>query len=315
MIFYGGCGKKGQGDVYCGECSHGMTTVNLINVNTKTINVFRRIPRTTCEILLLSLVCILLMTSHGRTKPAPPTKQDQEPIWSINFEHSPTDSEFLKHPRLGLAPGEGVEESTALRTEYVGYDRGSKRVIRIIDLPEKMDAATLNFDVKFGQSFQFVRGGKLHGFGPKRRITGGREMKPDGWSARIMFKSKGRVNTYTYCQNKDSKYGVGGKKLQNFRFERNQYYSISLYVRLNDPEKTNGVSMIYVNGTPVVKDDNIQFRAVEGEKTLIQKFLFSTFHGGSNPGWAPKREDGSYATVTAYFDNFSVHPGKYIRDH
>ena len=42
---------------------------------------------------------------------------------------------------------------------------------------------------------------------------------------------------------------------------------------------------------------------------LIQRFLISTFHGGSSKSWAPKNEDGSYATVYARFDNFMVYEG------
>jgi hypothetical protein len=58
---------------------------------------------------------------------------------------------------------------------------------------------------------------------------------------------------------------------------------------------------------------NIQFRGVAGDSTLISKLLFSTFHGGNTENYAPKDEEGNFTTVYAYFDNFAVYRGEYIR--
>ena len=84
-------------------------------------------------------------------------------------------------------------------------------------------------------------------------------------------------------------------------------------MKLNDPEEANGFAHIYVDGERVVSHDDVKFRGEKGDHTLIDRVLFSTFHGGSNPDWAPKTEDGEYATVRATFDNFSVHRGGFIR--
>ena len=41
--------------------------------------------------------------------------------------------------------------------------------------------------------------------------------------------------------------------------------------------------------------------------------MFSTFHGGHSPSWAPKDGNGDYITVRAWFDNIAVYPGKHVR--
>ncbi|MFA9480395.1 polysaccharide lyase [Phycisphaerales bacterium AB-hyl4] len=59
--------------------------------------------------------------------------------------------------------------------------------------------------------------------------------------------------------------------------------------------------------------DNLEFRSVDSDQSLIQRLLFSTFHGGSDPDWAPKDEADNYVAVHAYYDNFAVHNERYVR--
>ena len=58
--------------------------------------------------------------------------------------------------------------------------------------------------------------------------------------------------------------------------------------------------------------EGVIFRNAGGDNTKIRTLLFSTFHGGNKPKWAPKNPDGTYATVYADFDNIAVHQGSYI---
>jgi hypothetical protein len=219
------------------------------------------------------------------------------------------------HRHLAIAPDAGVNGSAALKATYVGYPRGSKRIVMSHRLPEAVDQATLQYDVKFAHDFQFVRGGKLHGLGPKRRITGGRAMQPDGWSARVMFRDNRQLASYIYCQNKDGKWGEGIASGDRFRAEKGRYYAVSLHVKLNDPpNQANGLAEIYINGRRIVRHTDIQYRGKGGPETRIQKLLFSTFHGGHEPDWAPKNEAGEYVDVHAWFDNFAVYPGEQIRE-
>ncbi len=218
------------------------------------------------------------------------------------------------HRHLSLVEGEGVDGSTGLKADYVGFDQGSERIVVRQSLDQRMSEATLSYDVKFPEEFQFVRGGKLHGLGPESPVTGGHDREPHRWSARVTFSRDDSVRTYVYDQTEDVTYGVGRGPGNGFTFSREQYHAVSMHMRLNDPDESNGFVNIYVDGERVVTHDGLRIRGTGGENTLIQEFLFSTFHGGSSPQWAPVDEDGEYTTVHAYFDNFAVHEGEAIRE-
>ncbi|MFK7788076.1 MAG: polysaccharide lyase [Phycisphaeraceae bacterium] len=262
-------------------------------------------------VIVAMVLCCVANTVLGQSKNAP-----KEPLIATDFEQADELGLFKalsKHALLDVVEGEGVDGSKGLRTKYVGYKEGSKRVGVTFDLPKHVMHATLNYDVKFDRDFQFVKGGKMHGLSPDKGITGGKEMKPEGWSARVMWRDRG-LNTYVYSQDKNRKYGEGADRTLAHKFRPNRYHAITIYVKLNDPvDKANGSMRIYVDGRGVADHRGIQFRSVEGEHTKISKFLFSTFHGGHDPSWAPKDKNGNYITVYAYFDNFAVYEGLNIR--
>lgn len=214
---------------------------------------------------------------------------------------------------LTIIDGAGVNGSAGLRAEYVGGPKGSARMVLRAKLDEPDEAYTLCYDVRFAEDFQFVRGGKLHGLGPASPITGGRPMQPGGWSARVMFEDEGRLRSYVYHQDKEGKYGdgVGSGKVM---FERGVWHAVSLSVKLNSaPDKADGLVRIFVDGKPVVVHGGLRFRARAGQDTLIGRFLFSTFHGGHDPSWAPKDASGRYTTVRARFDNIGIYKGQRVR--
>ena len=266
-----------------------------------------------------NIICALLIFLLSRFCAVSSASDEAEvckPICATGFE-SPDEQglyERLKRDKLvEVVDDQGVDGSKALKVTYRGNKVGSERVVNTFKLAKPMDEATLVFDVKFDKDFQFVRGGKLHGLGPDNRITGGNKVKPDGWSARAMWGKK-NLNTYVYCQDKEKKYGQGPDHRVDFQFKTDRYYSVSIHVKINDPvKKANGSVKIFVNGECVAEDHDIQFRAEAGDHTRITHLLFSTFHGGDSPRWAPKDDDGRYTDVYAYFDNFAVYEGEHIR--
>ncbi len=233
---------------------------------------------------------------------------DERVLLTEDFDRSADEGlagALLAHRHIRLASSAGTDGSDAIRVAYVGYERGSERVTARYPLGVNVAQATLAFDVRFDVDFQWVKGGKLHGLGPKRPITGGRERIPEGWSARVTFKPDGHCASYLYDQDKDRTYGVG-QTSNGPVFEAGKWHRVSLQVSLNDPGESNGHARISVDGKPVVETRNVVFREAGGEDTLIQQFLFSTFHGGHEPHWAPVDADGNFKTVYAYFDNFVV---------
>lgn len=213
--------------------------------------------------------------------------------------------ELLANQYISLAKGAGADGSDAIRVAYVGYQRGSERVLAKYPLTQKVDEATLSFDVRFDKDFQWVLGGKLHGLGPVHSVRGGGARHPEGWSARIMFKKGGRCSTYLYDQTKEKKYGIG-QTTKNPVFVAGQWHHVVFQMRLNEPMKPDGFARIVIDNQEVINTTGVIFRGKGGASTRIQQFLFGTFHGGSNLKWTPTDSEGKPTTVYAYFDNFKV---------
>ncbi len=269
---------------------------------------YPRIVRNRIPLLLVPLVFSLLVHANS---------VDDQRVFHESFDGSSKEGlyELLANgSHREVVEKEGVNGSHALKVTYEGGERGSERVTARYKLGERGLEYTLSYDVKFDHDFQFVKGGKLHGLGPDSPITGGKPMRPDGWSARVTFKEEGKVKSYLYSQNKDGKYGTS-LYAEKFRFEKGKYYSVSLHVKLNTRSTENdGFAHIYIDGERIVQHDGVQFRGEEGDSTLISTFIFSTFHGGHEPNWAPRDSKGNYTDVHAYFDNIAVYRGKRVRN-
>jgi hypothetical protein len=214
----------------------------------------------------------------------------------------------LKHEAISLAENAGPDGSNAIRVAYVGFERGSKRVVSKYPLTTPVKQATLSYDVCFEQDFRFVLSGKLHGLGPRVPVTGGRPRSPEKWSARVNFKKDGHCATYLYDQTLDKTYGIG-ETSANPVFKKGEWHRVALELTLNDPGKSNGSARILIDGRQAVLSEGICFRGIGGQDTDIQLFLFSTFHGGSSPKYTPVDEEGKPTTVHALFDNFRVIKG------
>ena len=231
-------------------------------------------------------------------------KEDFEAMQSTGLYNA-----LNRHRKLDVVEGVGRQNSQGLEATYVGYDRGSERIVVEFPLGERSDVYTLCYDIRFDEDFQFVRGGKIMGLGPDKKVTGGNAVSPGRWSARSNFGEEGVVHTYVYSQNKNWKWGESVHS-DKPAFTKGTYHKVTLQVQLNDPPATpNGISRIYVDGQLQVSHENIQYRKVAGDSTLISKLLLETFHGGNVPSYAPRDKNGNYTTVKAYFDNIEVYRG------
>ena len=249
------------------------------------------------------------------SNPDPTPEGDAELILKEDFEIPQTSGLYAKlnrHRKLNVVEGVGRAQSSGLEARYVGYDRGSERIVLEYPLGQKGLAYTLCYDIQFEEDFQFVRGGKIMGLGPDEKVTGGNSVTPGRWSARSNFGEEGIVHTYVYSQNKNWKWGESVHS-DAPAFRKGVYHSVSLQVQLNDPPASlNGISNIYIDGKLQVSHTDIQYRKVAGDSTLISKLLFETFHGGNVPSYAPRDKNGNYATVIAYFDNIEVYKGMHV---
>lgn len=215
---------------------------------------------------------------------------------------------LLADPHVKLIRKGGPDGSNAIRVSYVGSKVGSERVVVGYPLKKPVMEATLAFDVRFGEDFQWVKGGKLHGLGPENPVTGGNAREPDRWSARIMFAGDGRSKSYLYEQSPDKKFGVGDTSKAPV-FKKGVWQKVRIRVKLNTPGKADGSFDVQVDGKQVNQQSGVRFRDGDGKDTLISRMLFSTFHGGNSPANAPKDDKGNFITVHADFDNFLVTEG------
>jgi hypothetical protein len=245
------------------------------------------------------LLLLLLLTSCSVTGP---------PVISENFDSALTSFgiKLINNKYIFLQENKGIQKSNAIMTDYVGYREGSRRVVVTSTLPPAV-AYSLRYAVKFCPGFDFAKGGKLHGLGPTRPVTGGRKIQPNGWSARLMFRRNGGLSSYVYHQDMKGKYG-DYVSAPDFHFEAGKYYQIRMDVRLNQPVTSNNGSMVvYVNGKQMIDHQKLRFNSIDSKAGQISTIMFNTFHGGHTADWAPRTAEGNYKTDCAYFDDFRVY--------
>lgn len=210
----------------------------------------------------------------------------------ISTAHHSRPKAIVGHQLTQLVAGEGREGSQALRVDYEGYERGSPRVV-ISPRIEPAEQYELSYWVQFCDGFDFSQGGKLHGLGPSNPVTGGKAITPEGWSARLMFRHDGGLQTYVYHQNMAKRYGDAEVAL-DFAFQPSQYHHIVMRVALNDlTEEASGSMVVWVDDELVIEHNELRFRDQATLDSTTQRLLFSIFHGGSSPEWAPRNADGS----------------------
>jgi hypothetical protein len=217
------------------------------------------------------------------------------------------------HRLLAVVRGAGVGGGAGLRATYSGDPRGSLRIALRSPLPQPVEEASLCYDVRFERGFDFVRGGKLHGLGPAGGSGLAEREAPGGYAARVNFGLQGTIRSHLFTPGREGRFGIS-KASPLFRFQPGRYHAVTLHVKLNQPAgEANGLVRIHVDGMLLIEHSGLRFRTDEAPSTLLGAFLFSTFHGGNSPEWAPKNPDGSYATVHATFDNIAIYGGEHIR--
>lgn len=167
------------------------------------------------------------------------------------------------------------------------------------------EEAYVRYYVRFDPDFNFVQGGKLPGLCGAGCNTGG--SKPtgyDGWSARIMWRGNGKVVQYVYHIDQPTEYG------EDFPWDLNcqkyfipgKWHCVETYIKMNTVTggvgDYNGIIRSWFDGELALERTNVRFRHTTSIK--IDKFYFSTFFGGSDPSWAPVKDEHSQ------FDNFII---------
>ena len=183
------------------------------------------------------------------------------------------------------------------------------------DLGASYDELYLSYRLRFGEDFDFVRGGKLPGFSGGTANTGGNVPDgTDGWSARLHWRTDGsggspttrdtaNVVQYVYHPDQPGTFGQDirwddGDDGQWAEFESDRWYTLEQRVVINTPGENDGIIEAWLDGEKVLEVSNLRFRDVDS--FAIDQVLFSTFFGGSSDIWAPTKDE------YAFYDDFVV---------
>ena len=212
--------------------------------------------------------------------------------------------------------------STALRMtcipKEVGMDSGSGFKSKPF-LKFPTDHAILEYQVFFDKEFDWVKGGKLPGFGlgPGNDAAVGSDWQDDLGSFRIMWREEGQGIAYLYLPLQIAKDGTrdGTITIQNQEFEnaaimslgkhagidlffkddgkhlqfkKNKWNSVKLEVKLNSPGKKDGFLELTINDT-TRRVSNVLFRNTRDIQ--INVALVMAFFGGSSNDWAASKEE------------------------
>jgi hypothetical protein len=149
--------------------------------------------------------------------------------------------------------------------------------------------------LRFGSDWNPRRGGKLPGIGGtyNRAGWGGRPSNGrNGWSARGQFKGQkeGKTPTGFYCYHADMRGRYGSawiwQKDKLGYLENNRWYCIEQYVRMNTPEKNDGILRGWVDGKLAFEKTDVRMRDVPDLK--IEFIWINIYHGGT---WASDSDD------------------------
>ena len=169
------------------------------------------------------------------------------------------------------------------------------------------DQYYMSYWLRFSDNFSYTLGGKLPGLAAGKLCSGGEICDGDnGFTARFMWEEKGKVVSYLYHMDKPGKWGdvrpliyPSGKQVI---FEQGKWYQIMERVKINSSGNNyDGEVEVWINGLQVLFRKGIRFTS-NGEK--VDRFYFSTFHGGGSADWAPAR------TSYIWFDDIIISENK-----
>ena len=185
----------------------------------------------------------------------------------------------------------------------------------ILNFDEGHEAVEIEYRVKFGDDFDFVRGGKLPGLIGGEGNTGGN--KPDGtdgFSARMHWRTDGssgspltsdKANIVQYLYHPDQPTNFGedlrwddGVSGEWQEFESGRWYHLRHRIVMNTPGQHDGIVKAWLDGEQVLDRDDIRFRDVANLQ--IDAMYFSTFFGGGSAIWATTKDE------VAFFDDFRI---------
>ncbi|HEY1406179.1 MAG TPA: hypothetical protein VF857_06180 [Spirochaetota bacterium] len=220
--------------------------------------------------------------------------------WGMEWGPRPADN-------ISLVSGKDAFSGKSLRVRYPKGLIGGPSACQFYSSFRKIgitprDSVYVRYYLRFDPSFEFVKGGKLPGLVGGDGNTGGSVPNGiDGFSARIMWRTGGRIVQYLYHPDQPGVWGedfdwnYGGK----FRFFiPGKWHCVETFLQMNTPGKKDGIVRSWLDSELALDIESIRFRDIPDLK--IDAFYFSTFFGGGEPDWAPSSDQ------FVQFDNFVI---------
>jgi hypothetical protein len=248
---------------------------------------------------------------NGRSEgtPAPPShifentfNTDPTGLYTLselqNDWNSPPWENGIAEGHVSIIDGAEAYEGKSLRVLYPeGWSQTGRGAQWILYFNEVYDELYVSYRIKFGDGFDFVKGGKLPGLAGGASNTGGN--KPDGtdgWSGRMMWRTGGSIVQYVYHPDQPTIYGEDFP--WNKYFTPNVWHTVETRIVMNTPGAYDGIIQSWFDGSLALDEQGIRFRDVSSFS--IDSVRFETFFGGGDPTWAPTKDE------YVYFDDFVV---------
>ncbi len=202
-----------------------------------------------------------------------------------------------------------------LRAEYLKNDAGAVTGGFIFDSSfPGVEEAILEYKVKFDKNFTWATGGKLPGLAGATTLsqplavgcTKNQNNIDNSFTMRLMWRSNvAHTQTpylivYPYLPNRTS--NCGGDIRFFSGLEKDKWYTVKQYIKLNTPGQSNGKLKMYLDGKELLDQNNIMYRLAGKSNVKINNIIMHTYRGGSRDDkwWHSPNTDYSY------FDDFKV---------
>lgn len=209
-----------------------------------------------------------------------------------NDWNSPSWENGVAEGYVSVVEGQDAYSGKSLSVLYPeGWDASGRGAQWILDFDQSYDELYVSYRVKFGNGFDFVKGGKIPGLAGGTMNTGAN--KPtgtDGWSARMMWRTGGEATQYVYHPDQPTLYG------EDFSWEKyftpDVWHTVETRIVMNTPGAHNGIIQSWFDGNLSLDLQNVRFRDVDS--FAIDGLRFETFFGGGDATWAPTKDEYVY---------------------
>ncbi len=151
------------------------------------------------------------------------------------------------------------------------------------------DSLYFQYQLRFDDDFDWVKGGKLPGIVGGKLVTKSRPNGTDGWTIFIMWRGDGMGSAYVYHPDQVRDNLADHFRLDNFWFQKGVVQTLGIHAVMNTPGEYDGIIRAWLDGQLVVEETDIRFRTIP---ELQADSLFAhTIFGGSTEDWAPTKDE------------------------